>query len=69
MFDLEHVYSYLFHSLVVSFFFLHVLYCWLCFSDVKESGRSFAIRSELQGPNPVVAAAARLPLVHLTSKR
>ncbi|KAK2357745.1 Sodium/pyruvate cotransporter bass2, chloroplastic [Trifolium repens] len=32
--------------------------------DVK----SFAIRSELRGPNPIVADA-RLPLVHLTSKR
>lgn len=38
--------------------------------DVKENGRNFAIRSELQGPNPVAAAAAaKLPLVHLTSKR
>ncbi|AES91399.1 putative Bile acid:sodium symporter/arsenical resistance protein Acr3 [Medicago truncatula] len=37
--------------------------------DVKENGRNFAIRSELQGPNPVVAAAAKLPLVHLKSKR
>lgn len=37
--------------------------------DVKERRRSFAFRSELQGPNPIVATGAKLPLVHLASKR